>query len=462
MGVPRSPVGGDPTTRDPAVRPGDRNRAGLLAILALGVAVLLGGLPLAPSPSARAVAAGLADEPSVTLVLFHGEGCPHCAAERAYLQELGARYPQLRVKPYEVWNDQANRDLLAKYAQDLGFEPTGVPVTIINDRVWIGFSDSVATEIEQTIIAELASQRASPGASPSPGSTGEAAVAGSAHSVDLPVLGPVDLTGSSLLVATLVIGFADGINPCSLWVLAVLLAMVLHSGSRGRVALVGATFLTVTAAMYGLYIVGMYSALDYVGQLVWIRLAVAAIALLFGVLQLKDAIAPGVGPSLSISAKRRPGIYQKMRAASRPDRSLPATIAGTAALAVGVSLLETPCTAGLPLLWTTMLADHATSTTTAVALFAVYMTVFLIDELILFGAAVITMRARRLQPDEGRLLKLISGSLLVTLGLTMIVAPQAMTGLASTMLVFAIAGLLALIIWTITRARPGGGHSAAA
>ena len=70
-----------------------------------------------------------------------------------------------------------------------------------------------------------------------------------------------------------------------------------------------------------------------------------------------------------------------MRGVARPDRGLTATLAGTAALAVGVSLLETPCTAGLPLLWTSMLADQAVPTMTAVALFAVYMTVFLIDAL---------------------------------------------------------------------------------
>ena len=141
-------------------------------------------------------------------------------------------------------------------------------------------------------------------------------------SVELPLLGTVDLGGSSLLVSTLLIGFADGINPCSLWVLAVLLAIVLHSGSRGRVALVGSTFLIVTAGMYGLYIVGMYSALDYAGQLGWIRAGVAVVALAFGVLQLKDGLTPGVGPSLSISPSRRPRIYRAMRGVARPDRGL--------------------------------------------------------------------------------------------------------------------------------------------
>jgi glutaredoxin len=410
------------------------------------------------------------DDPG-TLLLFHGEGCPHCAAERAWLEELALAYPQLRIKQYEVWNDQANRELLDRYATELGFEPAGVPVTIVGDQVWIGFSQLIAAELEAAVAAALAAHpptSTTPSAPPTstgppqPGDpTPSAAPSGTERSVELPLVGTVALEGSSLLLSTLLIGFADGINPCSLWVLAVLLAIVLHSGSRGRVALVGSTFLLVTAGMYGLYIVGMYSALDYAGQLAWIRAGVAVVALAFGVLQLKDGLTPGVGPSLSISPSRRPRIYRAMRGVARPDRGLLATLAGTAALAVGVSLLETPCTAGLPLLWTSMLADQGVSTATAVALFGVYMAVFLIDELILFGAAVVTMRARHLQPHEGRALKIVSGSLLVTLAVVMLVAPDAMVGLGSSLLVFAAAGLLALIVWAVARtlpAAPGTGQ----
>jgi glutaredoxin len=429
--------------------------------------VLLGLLTLAlvvlPTPlgASRAVAlpVAAADDTAPSLLLFHGEGCPHCAAERAWLEDVSAAYPQLRIEQYEVWNDEANRALLDRYATELGFEPAGVPVTIVGEQVWIGFSEPIAAEIEARLAAVLAvdpppsSGPSAPPTATGPPQPGEPTPS-TGPSVEMPLVGTVDLGGSSLLVSTLLIGFADGINPCSLWVLAVLLAIVLHSGSRGHVAMVGSTFLLVTAGMYGLYIVGMYSALDYAGNLGWIRAGVAVVALAFGVLQLKDGLAPGVGPSLSISPSRRPRIYRAMRAVARPDRSLTATLAGTAALAVGVSLLETPCTAGLPLLWTSMLADQAVPTATAVALFGVYMTVFLIDELILFGAAVITMRARHLQPEEGRALKIVSGSLLVTLAVVMLVAPEAMVGLGSSLLVFAAAGMLALVVWAGARARP--------
>jgi cytochrome c biogenesis protein CcdA/glutaredoxin len=410
-------------------------RAWLALALLAALAWLFGTGPVA------AAAASEDGSAPVTLVLFHGDGCPHCAAEREFLQELAGRHPDLVIEQYEVWYDEANRAKLDETAERLGFEATGVPVTVIGERVWIGFDDAKAEAIEQTVEAALAgdSKALEPTAS---------------TSMEVPFLGTVDLGGTSLLVSTLVIGFVDGVNPCSLWVLSVLLAIVLHSGSRGRVILVGSTFLFVTTAMYALYIVGFYSALDYVGEMVWIRLGLAAIAITFGVLQLKDGLYPGHGPSLSISAEHKPGLYKKMRGVAAADRGLPAVIAGTVALAVGVSLLETPCTAGLPLLWTGLLSEQGVSTGAAAGLFAIYMTVFLLDELIVFAVAVFTLRAAKLQERHGRLLKLIAGSVLLTLGVTMLVAPQAMDTLTGTLVVFGAAAVLTLALWLVA-VRPG-------
>ena len=429
-----------------------RRRNMLVIVLALVSCTLLAMTASLGAGPAVAVSPRPADS-AATLILFHGEGCPHCAAEREWLEGLAGKYPAMTIEQHEVWNDEANRALLAQYAQDLGFEPSGVPVTIVGEQVWIGFSEPIAAQIEAAVVAAVVTGE--PGAGGGAGTNPDSGAPGAAEPEDgvtLPLVGTVSLAGSSLVVSTLLIGFADGINPCSLWVLAVLLAIVLHSGSRGRVLLVGSTFLLVTAGMYGLYIVGMYSALDYASGLTWIRVAVAVVAMILGVLQLKDGLAPGVGPSLSISPAQRPRLYRTMRGVSRADRGLVGTLAGTAALAVGVSLLETPCTAGLPLLWTSMLADQGVSTATAVTLFGLYMAVFLLDELVLFVVAVVTMRAAHLQQKQGQALKILSGSLLVTLATAMLVAPEALTGLASSLVVFAAAGVLALVMWLVAGA----------
>lgn len=422
-------------------------RLTLLAALLVTVGALLSILMAVTS---AALPVGAEDPPATpTIVLFHGDGCPHCAAERAFLADLVDRHPDVVVEEHEVWYDPAGRDLLQRTADELGFEPVGVPVTVIGERFWIGFDDAIAEEIETAATAASATSDA-----PTAGPTEPAPT-----SVDVPILGAVSLQDTSLLAATVAIGFVDGVNPCSLWVLSLLLAIVAGRGSRGRVLLVGGTFLAVTAAMYALYMAGMYSAASYLGGMGWLRVVVAAVAGVFGVLQLKDGLGIAGGPSLSIGPDRRPGLYARMRAVASPERALTVTLAGTVVLAAAVSLLETPCTAGLPLLWTTMLAEQGVGPVQAALLFAVYMAVFLLDELVIFAAAVITLRATRVQERHGRVLKLVAGSVLVTLAMTMLVAPAALTTLTGTAVVFAAALALAGALYVVSSARSSGSSS---
>lgn len=424
-----------------------RRAVGLVLGCALALALMLWAVPAGASPSSETPAPA-ADEAPVTLTLFYGEGCPHCAAEIEFLlDEIAPTYPTLAMQAYEVWGNEANRAVMVQAAQAYGFDPGAVPVTIIEGptghQVLIGFGAATGEQITSIVAAEMA---AASGAAPqTPAPVTSAAV------VDVPLVGQVDLAGSSLLVATLLIGFVDGINPCSLWVLSVLLAIVLHSGSRGRVLLIGTVFLAVTAAMYAVYVAGVYSVLTVLDGMLWIRVVVALVALTFGIVQLWDGLRPGTGVSLSISAERKPGLYQRMRAVGRGDRGVLATVAGTVVLAVGVSLLETPCTAGLPLLWANLLAEQSVPVATAVALFGVYMLVFLVDELLVFGVAVVTLRSMKLQQSHGQALKIVAGSVLVTLAVAMVAVPDAMQSVAGTVTVFAVALGLGLLVWLGSR-----------
>ncbi len=394
-------------------------------------------MAIAPIPAAHAE-----DAAPVTVTIFHGDGCPHCAAELDFLEALTDADPAVTVDAHEVWYDETGRDLLIQTAEQRGFEPSGVPVTIIGDHVWIGFDEATA----DAIVAAIAEERAGPDQGPPQD-------ASPARSVEIPLIGEVVVEDLSLLASTVAIGFVDGVNPCSLWVLSLLLAMVAGRGSRRRVLVIGGVFLTITAAMYALYMVGMYSAASYLTGMGWLRVLVAAIAGTFGALQFKDGLGLSGGPSLSISPDQRPGLYARIRGLASPDRALAATVAGTAALAVLVSLLETPCTAGLPLLWTSLLAEQGVGPLQAAGLFAVYMTVFLLDEFIVFALAVLTLRATRLQERHGRALKLVAGSVLLCLAVTMLLRPDALTTLAGTAVVFGIAGVIAAVAYRLSSGR---------
>ena len=439
-----------------------RRPARALGLLLVTTVVLLLTAWAWPGTSATTVSARLgtaveAREWGPTeLVLFWGDGCPHCAAEKEWLGQALEDYPLLTVVQYEVWYDEANRDLLQQVATERGFEVSGVPVTILGDRVWVGWSDVVGAEITAYLDQRGAGEPAAPPSEPSRPSQ---PVDPTGMTIDVPLFGEVTL-GESLIASTLVIGLVDGMNPCSLWVITVLLAIVVRTGARGRVIAIGTTYLVVTALMYGLFILGVYSALGLIAHLTAVQVVVAVVAGVLGVLSVKDYFAFRQGVSLTISDTAKPGLYHRMRRAAGHEALLPA-LGATVVLAVGVSFIEIPCTAGFPLLWAGLLEANDVGFVEGLGLLVLFMVPYLLDELVVFAVAVVTMRSLKMQERHGRLLKLVAGTMMIALAVTMLVAPEAMTSPVVALAIFGAAVLAAAavhLVWT----RTGGRGPAAA
>lgn len=464
-----------------------------LTLLLMASAIALTAFATAQTPPASGepgAAAGQAAEPAaatpttVTLYLFWGDGCPHCANEKAFLARLQERYPVLEVRAFEVYQDPVGRALLLAMADAFGRTASGVPMTFLGDYAWVGFgsttgeqitavvqdglryqlpdaADRLSPELRETLEEHLtgttgdlseptdpapvdAAAPESTQAVPSAGTNGaspvvaapEADAAPASTEIRLPLIGAVDVASGSLLVGTLLIALADGFNPCSLWVLALLLAVVINTRSRRRVLLVGLVFLTVAAVAYAAFIAGLYTVFAFVGFLTWVRVAVALIALAFAVINLKDYFAYKRGVSLTIDDSAKPGIFRGIRNVMSARASVPATVLATGGLALGVTLVELPCTAGLPVLWTNLVADAGIGRGTFVMLLLVYMLVFLVDELLVFGVAVATMRAARIEEREGRVLKLVGGAVMLALASAMLLRPSLLDTVTGMLWVF--------------------------
>jgi thiol-disulfide isomerase/thioredoxin len=227
----------------------------LAAVGLVVVPVSLSGVGSQLAAATESPAETATDAP-VVIELFYSATCPHCHAEIEWLQGFLADHPDVAVQAYEVTGSAANRDLFSLRGQQLGFTPRSVPTTIIGDVYWSGFSQDVAAQIEAVVLAAVAPESLGPAEVPTEIAGGQVSTI-----VDVPLIGTVDMGDQSLLVATLAIGFLDGVNPCSLWVLSMLLALVVHTRSRRRVLAVGTVFLTVTTALYGVYMLGIYSVL---------------------------------------------------------------------------------------------------------------------------------------------------------------------------------------------------------
>ncbi len=266
----------------------------------------------------------------VIIYLFWGDGCPHCAEEKPFLEELIAQNPNVEVRAYEIWKVDSNRAKFDTLAKAYGFTPTGVPTTFIGDQYWVGFTDDIKNQIQAAVNTCLttACKDAGAGIIDTSGSTllsPKAAVTQTApfqpaETIDpassvitVPLIGKVDLNAQSLTISTLLISFVDGVNPCSIWVLTMLMALVIHTGSRKKVLIIGLIFLTVTAGIYAMFIAGLFSVLKIVSFVGWIQVVVALVAFIFAVVNIKDYFWYKEGVSFTISDKNKSGILKKMR-----------------------------------------------------------------------------------------------------------------------------------------------------
>ncbi|TDR54364.1 hypothetical protein DFP85_107137 [Halomonas ventosae] len=383
-------------------------------------------LPLAADARADTAPAA-AQQESTTLWYFWREHCPFCREAAAWLDRLERTHPELEVARVEVVQDAAGRARFIEMMTARGEVPNAVPTFILGERVWVGFAPPIAEAIE----AQLADAHQAPSGR---------------YRLDLGPLGRLDLAGQPMLVATLLIAAVDGFNPCSLWVLTVLLAMILGSGSRTRIAAVGGTFLLVTASLYGLFIAGVFAALSVARHLSGIQLVVALFALVFGAVNVKDYFAFRQGLSFSIPERFKPRIYRGSREVRR-ERSLPALLLTTLVLAAGVALIELPCTAGFPVIWSSLVAEAGIQGPAFAGLLATYLLVYLLDEILILGTAIVTLRIGRMQETHGRTLKLIGGMVMLALGGVLLVEPALMESLAGSLVVIgaALAGALAVM-----------------
>ncbi len=91
------------------------------------------------------------DSGKVIIYFFWGDGCPHCAHEKPFLEELETKYSELEVKKFETWKSEENAQLFQKMANAYGFQARGVPTTFIGDKYWEGFAERMVKEMEAQV-----------------------------------------------------------------------------------------------------------------------------------------------------------------------------------------------------------------------------------------------------------------------------------------------------------------------
>jgi len=237
----------------------------------------------------------------------------------------------------------------------------------------------------------------------------------------LPWIGRVNLTSFSLPVLTVVLAGLDSFNPCAFFILIFLLNLLLYLQSRRRMLLVGGIFIFFSGFIYFIFMFILLNSFIFTKAYITIISIIAGlIAVIIGVLNIKDFFFFKEGPSLSIPEEKRSEIFKKMRNLVKTSY-LPAILGGTIFLAVTVNFYELLCTLGFPLVYTSRLAGYNLSTVQYYLYLFFYNVVYIIPLIIILLVFTYTLGRRKLSEWGGRKLKLLSGVMIFSFGILFII-----------------------------------------
>ncbi len=428
-------------------------------------------------------------ESQVNAYFFYGDGCPHCAKEEVFLNELLNNYPSLTVYTYEIYKNRANADLLMKAAENLGVGVDGVPFLIIGDQSYVGYAEGISDQeieklVKQCLIGTCSDSTgkilgliASPpvqksmiipdepnnnppketikeppapeenpvsNAEPEPEpileqdsktetqqpTTDEQADASAPVQenkperwVNLPFFGNVNAMLFSLPALTIILGALDGFNPCAMWVLLFLIGLLLGMPNRKRMWILGLTFILSSAFVYFLFMVAWLQLILFLGFVIWIRILIGLVALTTGGYNLKEFLF-NKNPTCKVAgAEKRQATFAKLKAIVQKN-SLWLALMGIILLAFMVNLVELICSAGLPAIYTQVLTLNNLPSWKYYAYILLYIFFFMLDDLLVFVAAMITLQVTGVTTKYTRAAKLIGGILMLLIGIALIFKPE--------------------------------------
>ncbi len=398
------------------------------------------------------------------IYFFWQEGCPHCHAEWQFLKNISSKYP-VRIYSFEVRDHPENRSLYFKSCSIFDTKPLGTPMTFIGSSQLVGFGDSsfytseIIDNIERCVnhgcydkLAFL-SNTSNPSISsnlPNPlwanSSTSDSCSGSSVCSlpvntsssstlsntskrfITVPILGRLDTSKISLPLFTVVIAGLDGFNPCAMWVLTFLLTLLVYSGSKKKMLFVGLVFVFSSALIYFLFMTAWLNLFLLVGYTKILRILVGIVAVVMGIVDIKDGIWFKKGISFTIPDSAKPKLFKKMREVVNKAKnsdviSLPVVI-GTITLAVTANLIEFACTAGFPAIYTRVLTLRHLPVLSYYLYLVLYNIIYVIPLLVIVLVFSLTLGAHKFSKRSGKIMKLIGGLLMFILGLLLIFKPQ--------------------------------------
>lgn len=379
----------------------------------------------------QAQAEFLAENDRINIYFFWGEGCPHCEKQKPFLKKMEEKYPDITVKEFEVWGSAKNRKLMQEFGKKLNATVNGVPFTVIGEKFVVGWMDEVNTgaQIEDAIQCAVEKECRDVGEeiqnghqekSEEPKEEQSSAIP---ETLTLPLVGEIQTKNISLPALTVIIGALDGFNPCAMWTLLFLISLLLGMENRKRMWILGITFIVTSAAVYFLFLSAWLNLLLFIGFILWVRILIGLVALGGGGYYLKEYFFnPHAGCVVSKSEKRKK-VFENLKKLTHESHFWIA-FGGIILLAIAVNLVELICSAGLPAVYTQILTLSDLPIWQYYAYLLLYILVFMIDDLLVFFTAMVTLKMTGISDKYSHISHLIGGITMVIIGILLLFKPE--------------------------------------
>lgn len=382
----------------------------------------------------------------VNIYLFYGKECPHCEQLKEKLEYIKDSYP-IKVYMYEIWHNGNNRDLAIKAAEKLNTTLSGVPFFIVNNTAMSGYSSSSTLNLikyninlalastEEDILLELGDITNSDvydfSIIESNGdikNTDEEITEDDINMgvVTIPFINKeVDLKPFSLPIVAIIMGAVDGFNPCAMWILLFLISMLLTMKDKKKRLILGITFLVTSALVYLLFMVAWLNFTNFVMTIPWIKLLIALIAFTGGFINLWSFVKTVTKEDgcTVVDEKKRKKYFTKIKEIVN-NKSFILALIGIIVLAASVNIVELACSAGLPIVFTSLLSSNKLTTFAYMMYILIYILFFLLDDIIVFVIAMKTLEVSGISTKYGKISHLVGGLIMILIGALMIFKPE--------------------------------------
>jgi len=349
----------------------------------------------------------------IHLHMFYGQGCLHCGSLKLFLNDIKNKYPALIIHEHEVYQNQQERELFEQMSENFNVPIEGVPTVFIDDRVIVGFSNAIGVSIENQIKRCLEINCNNPEFKQATPETTQL-IGESSPSFDP---GKKEVMQKLTIPVVIFAATVDAINPCAFAVLIILMAAALSIANKKRALKFGLAFTASIYISYFLMGLGLFSVLQASGLSHTFYIIVTVLAVIVGLLNIKDYFWYRKGLLMEIPLSWRPAMKKIINSATSP---LGAFLVGFI-----VSLFELPCTGGPYIVILGLLAKEVTRATGIIYLL-LYNLVFVMPlimlSIIIYKGISTTEKLEKIRQDKIKILHLIAGILMLVIAGVMILS----------------------------------------